>query len=100
MGVSDFHYRSCNEGRVATIKNKDMRRGEKSGLMKGLLLLWQQSWCQAFFCGEGACPSDGQVNAEGIHPMITAHENIPAMHQRNRLDDGQPQTVIVAAVAA
>lgn len=32
--------------------------------------------------------------------MITAHKHIPAMHQRNRLDDCQPQTMVVAAVAA
>ena len=40
------------------------------------------------------------MNAERIHPMITAHKHIPAMHQCNRLDDCQPQTVVVATVAA
>ena len=44
--------------------------------------------------------SDRQINPEGIHPPITAHKHIAAMHQRNRLDDRQPQPMIVAAVAA
>ena len=32
--------------------------------------------------------------------MVTAHKHIPAMHQRNRLDDRQPQPMVIAAVAA
>jgi hypothetical protein len=48
----------------------------------------------------GGVGSDGKVNAEGIHAVITAHKHIAAMHQRNRLDDRQPQAVVVATVAA
>jgi len=44
--------------------------------------------------------SDWQINPERIHAVITAHKHIAAMHQRNRLDDCQPQPVVVAAVAA
>ncbi|MNM97757.1 hypothetical protein D3C81_1102710 [compost metagenome] len=46
------------------------------------------------------CFSDRKMNPERIHPMVTAHEHIAAMHQCNRLDDGQPKAMIVAAVAA
>jgi len=44
--------------------------------------------------------SDRQINPESIHPPITAHKHIPTMHQRNRLDDRQPQPMVIAAVAA
>ena len=44
--------------------------------------------------------SDGQMHAKGIHAMVAAHEHIAAMHQGNRLDDGQAQPVVVATVAA
>ena len=43
---------------------------------------------------------NGEVDAEGIHPPITAHKHIPTMHQRNRLDDRQPQPMVIATVAA
>ena len=51
-------------------------------------------------CHNPLRPSDRQMHTKGIHPMVTAHEHIPAMHQGNRLDDGQPQPVVVAAVGA
>lgn len=44
--------------------------------------------------------SNRQMNPERIHPSIAAHKHIPAMHQRDGLDDRQAQAVVVAAVAA
>ncbi|MDB5995627.1 MAG: hypothetical protein JWP42_2763 [Pseudomonas sp.] len=46
------------------------------------------------------CGLYGKVDAEGVHAVIAAHEHVAAMHQRNRLDDRQAQTVVVATVAA
>ena len=71
-------------------KDKDMRRGEKERIHERTVT------AKAKIAGM----SDREMDTEGIHPMIAAHEHIAAMHQRNRLDDGQPQAVIVAAVAA
>ena len=43
---------------------------------------------------------DGKGDAEGIAAVLTAHKHITAVHQRNRLDDGQTQPVVCSAVAA
>jgi len=49
---------------------------------------------------KGARESDRQMHAKGIHAMVAVHEHIAAMHQGNRLDDGQAQPMVVATVAA
>jgi hypothetical protein len=42
----------------------------------------------------------GQVDPKRIHPAVTAHKHVAAMHQGDGFDDGQPQAMVGAAVAA